>query len=167
MPRKDPQARKEYAAMYAEKNAEKMRLYYAEYRRKNKELLAEKRKAIALERQEYARNYRKTCKDKVYKTKKKYVESKRGYVNAYAASRRSDKILRTPAWLSEFDILKIKCIYQMAAMYSKVNCEKYEVDHVIPLRGKLVSGLHVPSNLQIIMASENRLKHNKFEVGHA
>jgi len=42
------------------------------------------------------------------------------------------------------------------------NCPpQHEVDHIVPLRGHLVSGLHTISNLQYITKSENRRKGNR------
>lgn len=59
---------------------------------------------------------------------------------------------RTPPWA---DLKKIKEIYD--------NCpEGYHVDHIVPLNGKLVSGLHIETNLQYLPAIENIKKGNKF-----
>lgn len=95
---------------------------------------------------------------KVYKSQHKHL------TNANASKRRAALLQRIPVWQTEFDELKIKCIYSVAAMLSKVNNEPWTVDHIIPLQGKIVSGLHVPSNLQVMRARENEAKRNKYEI---
>lgn len=85
-------------------------------------------------------------------------------VRLKAANRRAKKDCATPSWLSDFDKLKMKCTYQVAAMRTHESGQEWHVDHIIPLRGKLVSGLHVPWNLQVITKEENLKKLNRFEV---
>jgi len=95
--------------------------------------------------------------------KKKWIDENRGKVNAYNSFRHAQKKQRTPVWLTDFEKLKIQCLYQVAAMYSKESGEEWHVDHIIPLQGENVSGLHVPLNLRVIPASENLRKYNKYE----
>jgi hypothetical protein len=79
------------------------------------------------------------------------------------AKRRAAKLNRTPIWLTEADHAEIKHIYEVAAKRTKKTGIVWHVDHIIPLRGKTVSGLHVPRNLKVIPASQNYRKGNKWD----
>ena len=87
-----------------------------------------------------------------------------GKKKAKRARSRAKSELRIPKWLSETDKWIINEIYDIAAQRSKATGIKWEVDHIIPLKGKLVSGLHVPNNLQVIPKQENAKKSNKFHI---
>lgn len=78
--------------------------------------------------------------------------------------RRAAKLNRTPMWLTEDDHWVIEQAYELAALRTKTFNFYWEVDHVLPLQGKMVSGLHVPENLQVIPATLNRQKNNRYEV---
>ena len=81
------------------------------------------------------------------------------------ARRKLAKIQRVPAWLSKLDSNSIKGIYAMRDwMNLTMFGIKYEVDHIIPIRGTRVSGLHVPLNLQIIKSHNNSIKGNQYEI---
>jgi len=75
--------------------------------------------------------------------------------------RRARKIQRTPPWLSKEHHDSMLEMYELSRKITKDTGVKHDVDHIIPLNGKNVSGLHVPWNLQIIPAHENRKKSNK------
>ena len=76
--------------------------------------------------------------------------------------RRLAKIQRTPLWLTDIDHERIGNEYKLAAILTKVTGSPWHVDHIIPLQGKMVSGLHVPSNLRVLPATENIRKSNLF-----
>ena len=65
----------------------------------------------------------------------------------------------TPAWA---DLKAMQAIYKKARDLTANTGIPHHVDHEIPLRGKLVCGLHVETNLRVITADENIKKNNKF-----
>lgn len=76
-------------------------------------------------------------------------------------TRKAKKLQRTPKWLSEHDLKVINGFYSISAMLTRENKEPWHVDHIIPLQGKTVSGLHVPWNLQVMLGKENSSKGNR------
>ena len=72
------------------------------------------------------------------------------------------KKLQTPNWLSIGHLNKIKSFYLIAKELTHFTGTTYEVDHIVPLQGEFVSGLHVPWNLQVITKSSNASKRNNF-----
>lgn len=85
----------------------------------------------------------------------------RGAHTARVSARQQRVKQATPKWA---DNNAIKEFYITAQKLSKETGIPHEVDHIIPLQGKLVSGLHVPTNLQVITEFENISKNNKFIV---
>lgn len=88
-----------------------------------------------------------------------FNEAERGFRRWLSGARRAVKLNRTPPWA---DQSAIAAIYRAAHRRTIETSIMHHVDHIIPLRGKLVSGLHVESNLQILTATENLKKKNKF-----
>lgn len=86
----------------------------------------------------------------------------RAKMNALAAKRNAARIQRTPKWLTKDDFCQIEALYRAARLLEKETGIAMHVDHVLPLRGRFVSGLHVPSNLQVLTASQNCSKHNNW-----
>ena len=64
--------------------------------------------------------------------------------------------------LTEEQIQQMRDIYWLARDLTAINGEQYEVDHIIPLKGKDICGLHVPWNLQVLPMDLNRSKNNKY-----
>lgn len=98
-----------------------------------------------------------------YLVNRRQYYQKYGYkILAYNKFREQLKCQRTPKWLTDSDKFLIQQFYAEAKQKSKDTGVTYHVDHIIPLNGKLVCGLHVPNNLQVITAFENITKHNKY-----
>ena len=111
---------------------------------------------------EYDREYRKSPEFKQYSKKyfSKHQQENKAYWSAKNAKYRATKLQRTPEWLTDDHLWMIEEVYELAQLRSKVTGVDHHVDHVVPLRGKTVSGLHVPWNLQVIPWYENLSKSN-------
>lgn len=104
----------------------------------------------------YYESYRDSCK----RTQKEYRATKPTARLVSAANYRARKRGAMPAWLSEADRRKIAWFYREARRLTSLTGVPHHVDHVHPLAGDTVCGLHVPWNLQILTQAENCSKRN-------
>lgn len=166
---------------YNEKNSDKIKLYKKEHWQKNKFKYSTKKKANyfankPLEQEKRKLDYQKNkvirlAKQKEWREnhveqqklyKKTYVQQKPEIYRAINSKRRAAKLQRIPKWLTKSDWIEIKWAYTEAKRLTQETGILYQVDHIIPLQGKNISGLHCPQNLQIITKKENNLKANTY-----
>jgi len=100
---------------------------------------------------EYHKKYREEHKTELKEYNRLWIQNNLGKHAAKEAKRRAAKMQATPKWAN---LEKIKEIYN--------NCPKgYHVDHIIPLKGKNICGLHIETNLQYLPAIDNLKKGNR------
>jgi len=138
---------KDYYQRHQEERIEYQKQYQVDNRKERNEYHARWRiENIEIRKQWYA----------MYRTNN--INKIRLWTKISAAKRRAAKLNRSFEGFED----EIKSIYAEATNLREQGYDVH-VDHIIPLQGKLVSGLHVPWNLQIIDASTNLTKSNKFE----
>lgn len=84
-------------------------------------------------------------------------------VNATNAKRRAFKKNACPKWLTKIHLQEIENFYLVARDAQLITGEGYHVDHIIPLMGPNVSGLHVPWNLQVLPSDINMIKNTHYD----
>lgn len=89
-----------------------------------------------------------------------WQRANRHMTGATCMKRRAAKLQATPPWL---DPKACDWAYVVAKVFEGTYGGKWHVDHIVPLQGKNVCGLHVPWNLRVCPASENLKKSNSHE----
>jgi hypothetical protein len=156
---------KEYKKQWALKNKEKIQKKSKEHYEKNKAKKIEYQRQWREENREkhraYSRQWQQENKEKAKERLIQWYKDHPGMRAFYSSTRKKHIYQATPSWLTEFDYTQIKCIYQVCSLRNNESDDSWHVDHVVPIRGKTVCGLHVPWNLRVITAKENMTKSNK------
>lgn len=142
-----PDRIKEISSKCYYKNQEKELKHKRDVYTSNKEVILERNRLWRLRNPDYNRRYYKLYRDKVL---------------SYVSARSAAKINATPSWLTQQNLTDIESVYALARDCELVSGEKYHVDHIVPLRGETVCGLHVPWNLQVLPSDINLSKSNTY-----
>lgn len=124
---------------WAKANQEKRSSYMGQWRANNQA-------RVAVYKADYMKQWRTGNKQRVQATNSK---------------RKARKKTAQPAWLNEQQLNEIAELYEVCAAFRLYTGEDYHVDHIVPLVGKTVCGLHVPWNLQVLHWLDNMRKGNK------
>jgi hypothetical protein len=154
-----------YLKAYYSQNKEQVKEKVNNYRQNNPTKISARKK---LYRQNNMQKVKSGLHNWYMNNKSKSAETTKAYNKAHPAQalarcnkRRASRLNAIPRWLTKEDLLKIKEFYIEAKRLELLTGGKYHVDHIIPLQGEAVRGLHVPWNLQVIPAYQNIIKGNK------
>lgn len=158
-----------YNRRYHQEQKDQVATQRKQYREANKALLAEKNRAWREANPTWVRTYAQTywAKNKTHllAERKPYFARNHqrikgqdpSYFARKSAKRRAMKRQAKPAWANDH---KIAEFYETANGLSMLTGEWYHVDHIVPLKGRTVCGLHTEANLQVLPGVENRSKSN-------
>jgi hypothetical protein len=150
------------SASYYQANKERIREKHREYARANSKKNSARACAWAKANRERhnakARAWRQANPGKNYASHAAWGKANPDKAAALAAKYRAAQLLATPAWANKFFIAEA---YHLAKLRERVCGGKWHVDHIVPLKSRIVCGLHVEHNLQVIPGAANSAKGNR------
>ena len=108
------------------------------------------------------KRYQKLYPERVAISQRSYVERNRERCRAKVNAR--VRHIRMPLWANK---IRVRSVYLVAQEKSRISGRQFVVDHVIPIKHKLVCGLHVENNLRVILETDNSSKANSFNPNHS
>lgn len=124
----------------------------------SKDVIKVRQKKYVEDNREKVRDNRRKSRLKNKATIKAYESNNKDALRAKCAKRRARTGKAAPNWLSKEQLSEINKIYSYARLLEKITGGPHHVDHIIPLKGGDICGLHVPWNLQALPAKENLQK---------
>lgn len=115
-------------------------------------------------RREASRAYYARNRDAHAERVKAWNEKNQGKRRAITMSYRAAKMRATSPWYSELDDFVLSELHSKASLLESLGHGKFHVDHIVPLQGKTVCGLHCKENWQLLGASENVKKSNRLMI---
>jgi hypothetical protein len=157
--------RKAYLALWRENNRDKTRAAQQRYYEKNKEICNARTRESQSKKPEY---YAQKSMEWAKENRERPLQNRRNHYARNSAKdiervrRRQKKIRHGEMFMNQAEQAEVQGMYDFCRIF-----KGFEVDHIIPLNGKTVSGLHVLGNLQVLPITVNRSKGNKYkEAGH-
>jgi len=166
------------SSLRSKKNRAKIAITEKQWRRKNPEKVAAKHRRWREKYPEKAKYHRdlyrarqpetvragiaRWCANNAQRKAEKaalWAKVNASKLRARSARRYAEKLLATPVWANQG---YIEDVYRKAAIFTKRDGTPWHVDHIVPLRSKLVCGLHCEDNLQVIPAQLNKQKFNSY-----
>ena len=151
---------------YAAKNREAAKLRAKKWHHENKKRANENSKRWRQENperlKELSKLWHEENKERVKELNRAWKKANKHKVNANTRMRQAAKLNATPPWLNEDHKFMLEEIYELRDLRTQATGVVHHVDHIVPLRGAEVCGLHVPWNLQVIPASDNIRKGNSY-----
>jgi hypothetical protein len=153
---------------YYEENIERFSVRNKEYREANRELLLDRGRTYYQDNREVflecAREYYRENRDSVLARAKSYYAENTELLKVRAIHKRAARAKRIVDWGPETTAATLEKELQLQALAQRLTCEEgvpYEVDHMLPMQGKFVCGLHVWNNLQVLPERLNVRKGNR------
>lgn len=133
--RENPEKFRNYQTRWEQENSKYRKEYFASWHQENSERRAFQEK---FRRKQNPEKFRKWC-----------------------AAYRARKLRATPSWFGELDDLVMTEAYHLIGLREIATGFSWNVDHMFPLKGNIVCGLHVWNNVQVIPETVNKSKSNR------
>jgi hypothetical protein len=165
-----PAAKKIFAHIHYIQNSETYKKNAEGWRKNNPEVYAERsknyfsREEVKLAARARTREWNAANPERKRQMDLEFVEKNKALITSYKAKRRATLRQAMPSWLTKDQILQIRAVYAEAKRLSDETGIPHDVDHIVPLAGKIVSGLHVPWNLRAIPKIENNRRPRIYQI---